>query len=551
MSREKAKPKQNCKTQSSDHGSILPEDKEIAKRYIEWKNLLDKYNKTDEVEDDGMSIEEVIQLYEKDDEEQYTQADEALECSEEDDDKDSSKGDYAALKNEMTTALQERNAEWKTNGMDEIFNSNFNLSVDYVQRWLGECEQGTGRQVTRARETRYTEYDGKTQMDVTHRENISILNNTERKQLTTEHSSNYEFCDPNQRRVIVHQIEKSTISSYITSDSNGTGNGTLTLPFDSFFGNVSSFTPFKLPNHIPSLKALTCSKDQYGKQLQKGRTINTNALDGSSLIKLMENSLKIVPKSQVENDIKNKAPRRGPTRKVRFKATKKIRQLMSDSSESSDSDQTSEDSNSSSKSSPKRRPTHVTNKRSTRLFSSSDTSPAVSPASITRANETNTSSTHGASKSGNGYELKSSIDSHQPPRKDTQHEQQQYPMPTNYRQMLSVNGHCPYKTDGTIIYRPKPIHQGLSRADAGRIIIQKKDLDLSGIKSALRRKKFDNFSRQMHPNSVLVYYMSDSEDEPINTTVNRDSDDDSTDDDDPILRNKPQLFVLSFFNAGA
>uniref|UniRef100_A0A182VUV9 Uncharacterized protein n=1 Tax=Anopheles minimus TaxID=112268 RepID=A0A182VUV9_9DIPT len=538
MNRAQPKPKRNGESKSAN---ILPEDEEIAKRYIEWKQLLNKYDNTNEGEDDGIPIEDLLELYEEADDEQYEEVDQALECSDDDNDKDCPQSDYAALQKEVAGALKERSVVWKNNGLDNLFSSDFSLSVDCVQRWLGECEHGTGRQVTQERETRFTEYDGRTQKNVTHRENISIMNERTRQQLSSEHNSNYEFCDSNQRTVIVHQLEKSTISSFITVDpreSNGTGCGTIPkLPMHSFFGNVSTFTPFKLPNNVPSQRPTTAGKGRFGRQLTEGRVINTSSFDSSSLIRLMENSLKIVPKSVVANDIKNKQLRSVPsTRRVRFKLSKNPRKRVTESSDSSDSDQSLRDSESSgNSSSPKRRSVRVTKKpqytsnpvRRPKKKIESSSSDSWSPNSKSR---TATSSTNDEK------------------RMDTRNNQHQYLMPSNYRKMLSVNGHCPYQMEGIIIYRPKPIHQGLPR-DAGNILIQTKDLDLSGIKSNLRRKKFDNFSRRLHPNSVLVYYMSDTDEDSMTTSVGRNLHDDSSD-DDPILRVKPQLCVLSFFNDG-
>ncbi|XP_049282617.1 uncharacterized protein LOC125763447 [Anopheles funestus] len=557
MNREEAKPKRDREMESLNDGSILPDDKELANRYIEWKNLFDKYNKPNE-DEDGMAIDDAIQRYAEADgnDQKYTQLEEALECSTDDDDKACSKSDYAALKNQLTSAVKKRNTEWKNNGMEEIFNSNFSLGVDYVQKWLADHEHGTAKQVTQERETRFTEYNGKSQMDVTHRENISILNDTDRKQLTSEHCSNYEFCDNDQRRVIVHQVEKTTISSFITVDpsqSNGTGGTIPKLPMNSFFGNV--FTPFKYPHTVEKRKPLTNGKFSAVKQLHGRTTANNSIFDSGTLISLMENSLKIVPKSCVANDVRKKSQKPYRKRRVHFKQSKTKRQIVSDSSESSDSETSSKADDSEEELQPNisklpcSMPVRVNSKeQSIRCISllseSSDNSlceTKVDPPSPPTGTTLRNDSTY--TDKGN-EKLSKDIRESAPTQTG-----QKYPMPANYRQMLAVNGRCRYKTDGTIIYRPKPIHAGLPK-DAEKIVIQTQDLDLSGIKSNDRRKKFANFSCQAHPNSVLVYYMSDSDDELFDALPVRDSDEDSSEDDDPILSYKPQLCILTFFNDG-
>ncbi|XP_052896774.1 uncharacterized protein LOC128303756 [Anopheles moucheti] len=571
MNREKVNPSNRGKPKNSNDGTILADDKVFANRYIEWKYLMDKFNQTEE-DDDGMSIDDALVLYgtNDEDEKRTEAAQEALECSEDEEDKANSKSDYAALEDQLTTALQRRSTEWKNNGMEKIFNSNFSLSVDYVRSWLEDCEHGTAKQMTQERATHFTEYDGNTQMDVTHQENISILNHKDRKQLASELSSNYELCSSDQRRVIVHQVEKTTISSFLVvdpRDCNRTDGPIPKLPLDSYFGNISTFKPFKFPNRIETLGSLSCGKDRLGKQLHGSRTINSSSFNSRSLISLMENSLQIVPKTRVESGLSKKHIKPNLKRRVNFKPFRKVH-IIRDSSESSNSDEdfAPDDSeeecpardSKATRTVPvramKKKP--VTSNPSSLCSGSSDNSQRQTNAAIPKASvpslpadiiikkqkETRAPLINGLSQAGNGNE--------QPPKDQQQFVQtneRKYQMPDNYRHMLSVNGCCRYKTDGTIIYRPKPIHAGLPK-DAERILLKAEDLDLSGIKSNLRRKKFDNFSCQTHPNSVLVYYMSDSDDEQSDALPVRNADEDSSDDDDPILNYKPKLCILTYFN---
>uniref|UniRef100_A0A182YMF7 Uncharacterized protein n=1 Tax=Anopheles stephensi TaxID=30069 RepID=A0A182YMF7_ANOST len=580
MDRDASKSTRKDESNGSKNVSILPDDKQIAARYIQWKALMDKYDKPNQNDDTGMAIDDALEVYDcggaEADQQPPSTQEEALEGSDEEElPKAEMNRIYAAIENEVASAVQQRTTEWKANGLERIFNSNFSQSIDCVQKWLEQSELGTGKQVTQERETRFTEYSGKTQMDVTHRENVSVLNEAERKQLTAEHSSNYEFCDNDQRRVIVRQIERTTISSYLTGGdpriSNGSSAGTMLpmLPMDSFFGNMTTFTPFKVPAAIEELRSAG-GRDRHQMQQQRPRPINIPSSTGTSLSKLLESSLKLVPKARVEQDLPK--PQKAAPR-ARFKPVKKVqwrRKVINDTSSSSESSSSaSESSEQSSDESykpnytvkPIKRDTDRKNAARTTKpsfqSSSSDTSSSDNAAHITISDSSSGKSSHSIKKTKQPGEIQhrtetsaatgASAATNRSPEENTE-QSKRYPLPLNYRQMLSVNGRCRYKTDGTVIYRPKPIHQGLSR-NAEKILIQRQDLDLSGVKGTARRQKFDNFSRRTHPNSVLVYYMTDSEADEQDVTVVQDGEEDeSSDDDDPILSFRPELCILTFFN---
>uniref|UniRef100_A0A182NEI4 Uncharacterized protein n=1 Tax=Anopheles dirus TaxID=7168 RepID=A0A182NEI4_9DIPT len=397
-----------------------------------------KYNQPGKHDEEGFLIDDVLSLYDNNDtgdKNDVNPGEEAQECSDEDESTGSacSASEFEEMKKQCAIALNQRSVQWKTNGMDRIFNCDFSLSVDSVLQWLQSgTEAGTGKQLTRERETRFTEYNDDSQMNVTCRENVSILNHSDRKQFTAENTSNYEYKDNNRRRVIVHQIEKQTISSYIT-----------------------------MVKYVPK----SCLKDVSKKKLRDDRQ-----------------------------------------RKICFKPEKKI----------------------------KVRRQHFTSSDSSDKEDDEDYKPLSSlkkalPQRSTRATQQRNRSESSTERQKNTKEKQAEDDKPSSPC--------EYPMPANYRQMLIVNGRCPYNTEGTVIYRPKPIHRALPR-DADKICLRTDDLDLSRIKSMAKRKKFANFCRLAHPNSTLVYYMSESEDDEAKENEAHEL---SWDDDDPILTYRPMI----------
>lgn len=93
-----------------------------------------------------------------------------------------------------------------------------------------------------------------------------------------------------------------------------------------------------------------------------------------------------------------------------------------------------------------------------------------------------------------------------------------------------------------VVYKPKTIQPELA-ADV-RIRITTKDLELAQVTKARHLNSFQKFNHKIHPNSSVLFYPSDSEDdEPLatqTTTTNTTDGDLSFDDDDPILNFKPR-----------
>uniref|UniRef100_A0A182UUE8 Uncharacterized protein n=1 Tax=Anopheles merus TaxID=30066 RepID=A0A182UUE8_ANOME len=497
MALNNPKPASNRKSKSPKAESVFPDDKTIANRYITWKNLLDKYNKQFENDEDGLTLDDAVDLYgeaDKETDDQQQTVEEAIESSDDDDDasdkENEQSGSYAALKDQLQVALKQRTAEWKCNGMEQIFNSNFSLSVDHVQRWLQQgCQPGTGKQITQERETRFTEYDGSAQMDVTHKENVSILNETAKQQYETENRSSCVYSDSNRsKRVIVHQVEKTIISSYLTIEPEG-GNGppgtVSRLDLNSLVESIPNIMPFKMPAQLSKPSA----RDRIMMLAKKGSSskgVNIDALKKTNLGSVLKSALKSVPKTRVTDDVKNRSKSGNQQQKqqhrVQFKPTKKT---------------------------GNHHQTPVTNAKK---------APAPKPSTENGQNPT-------------------------PPPSETV----QYPLPDYYHQMLTRNGRCQYKTQGIVIYRPKQTHPDRpSGQPSSKICISTQDLDLSGIKSSVRRKKFDDFTRLAHPNATLVYYESEDEAMPVGDSDDSDRSDD--DEDDPILNFKPELCILAFLN---
>lgn len=534
----------------------------------------------------------------KETDDQQQTVEEASESSDDDDASDKeneqSGSSYAALKDQLQVALKQRTAEWKCNGMEQIFNSNFSLSVDHVQRWLQQgCQPGTGKQITQERETRFTEYDGSAQMDVTHKENVSILNETAKQQYEMENHSSCVYSDSNRsKRVIVHQVEKTIISSYLTIEPEGASGppGTVSrLDLNSLVESIPNITPFKMPTQLSKASA----RDRI-MQLAKGgsssKGVNIDALKKTNVGSILKSALKSVPKTRVIDDVKNRSKSGNQQQKqqhrVQFKPTKKVKRgrTILDSSESSGSESSASTTESTIRTStPYARKQTVSDhmKNTFKQMENSKTAPKAAdkqlPATKERSNFTkrsssvsSTSSTldsddseldkpliPSAKQTNNHHQtpvtnakkvptLKPSAENGQTPTPSPS-ETVQYPLPDYFHQMLTRNGRCQYKTQGIVIYRPKQTHPDrASGQPSSKICISTKDLDLSGIKSSVRRKKFDDFTRLTHPNATLVYY--ESEDEAIPVSDSDDSDCSDDDDDDPILNFKPELCILAFLN---
>ncbi|XP_040169694.1 uncharacterized protein LOC120904041 [Anopheles arabiensis] len=608
MALNNPKPASNRKLKSPKAESVFPDDKTIANRYITWKNLLDKYNKQFENDENGLTLDDAVDLYgetDKETDDQQQTVEEASESSDDDDASDKeneqSGSSYAAFKDQLQVALKQRTAEWKCNGMEQIFNSNFSLSVDHVQRWLQQgCQPGTGKQITQERETRFTEYDGSAQMDVTHKENVSILNETAKQQYATENSSSCVYSDSNRsKRVIVHQVEKTIISSYLTIEPEGASgpSGTVSrLDLNSLVESIPNITPFKMPMQLS--KATPRDRImKFAKGGSSSKGVNIDALKKTNMGSMLKSALKSVPKTRVIDDVKNRSKsgnqQQKQQRRVQFKPTKKVksgRTIILDSSESSGSESSASTTESKTRTSTPYARKHTVSdhlKNALKQMENSKTAPKAADKQLPatkdakRANFTKRIVSSASSLSSTSSTLDSDDSELDkpliPPAKQTGNHHQtpvtnakkapapkpstvngqtptpspsetvQYPLPDYFHQMLTRNGRCQYKTQGIVIYRPKQTHPDrASGQPSSKICISTKDLDLSGIKSSVRRKKFDDFTRLTHPNATLVYY--ESEDEAIPLSDSNDSDCSDDDDDDPILNFKPELCILAFLN---
>uniref|UniRef100_A0A182P3G5 Uncharacterized protein n=1 Tax=Anopheles epiroticus TaxID=199890 RepID=A0A182P3G5_9DIPT len=105
-----------------------------------------------------------------------------------------------------------------------------------------------------------------------------------------------------------------------------------------------------------------------------------------------------------------------------------------------------------------------------------------------------------------------------------------------------------YHEEGLIIYRPKTIRPNCPATE--RINLRVHDLTLTGVTKQRHLDKFQDFNYNIHPNSTVSFYPSDSSDSSeengaaggsaskgkLNGTAN----DTSLDDDDPILTFRPR-----------
>ncbi|XP_035782309.1 uncharacterized protein LOC118461272 [Anopheles albimanus] len=117
---------------------------------------------------------------------------------------------------------------------------------------------------------------------------------------------------------------------------------------------------------------------------------------------------------------------------------------------------------------------------------------------------------------------------------------QHYYMTATMKEQLNIGGRFRYRMEGMVIYRPKKIKHDAPATE--RIRISRENLDLGAIEDEKKRQKFDNFLYSIHPNSTIVYYMSEDEEEP---EAENDADgSESEDEDDPILKFRPKVCVF-------
>ncbi|XP_050094587.1 uncharacterized protein LOC126577179 [Anopheles aquasalis] len=117
---------------------------------------------------------------------------------------------------------------------------------------------------------------------------------------------------------------------------------------------------------------------------------------------------------------------------------------------------------------------------------------------------------------------------------------QHYYMTATMKEQLKIGGRFRYRLQGMVIYRPKQIK--LDAPVTERIRITRENLDLGAIEDEKKREKFSNFLYSIHPNSTMVYYMSEDEEEP--EAANDGDGSESEDEDDPILTFRPKVCVF-------
>ncbi|XP_053677630.1 uncharacterized protein LOC128727717 [Anopheles nili] len=580
---------------------VLPNDQKLANRYVVWKNLIDKYSKVDG-NDEELDIDEAIERYvgKKRDEEESSEEEpennviEVDECSSSD-----SSTDYDDVREELAEAKKKRISRWKENGMEKVFTTDFTVNVEAVMQWFDNCQLGEGKTLSQERETHFTEMTDNSQMNVTCKTNISLLNDDWRKQISTANTTNYEFAEKADRKIIVRQVEKRTISSFIPSMPHTPYNAVQHRPdFDLMFDSnflSHSMPGFGLPKPLTQFKHIELGQPLLS-AMKKSTVVPKDAPQSSR----KESAQDVGFESHGKNIFELKKNNNSKVcKQVRFKPSKKkpLKRLPSESS-STDSDddnvpiinlitscanrsnhscatlrdQYTKNKSNSSKSNTilaknKTLNPNKLNEKSTQskmnqpLKSSSNETNGVLSKDLAKLILTDICKPTANQVSTHSMNNKSTLNNHSCVAKDRDvsiqkaYNNRNYPMPADYRHQLSINGRLPYKTQGTVVYRPKSIHQSLPR-NAAKICINSNDLDLNAVTCPSRRKKFENFNRLIHPNSTLVYYMSESDEEPESkekalSVKSNAQDEMSEDDDDPILTFRPQLCILTFFNDDA
>uniref|UniRef100_A0AAG5D9X0 Uncharacterized protein n=1 Tax=Anopheles atroparvus TaxID=41427 RepID=A0AAG5D9X0_ANOAO len=599
-----------------DVSKLLPDDNEIVSQNVLFRKLLSKYSDKDKNKDElGLPMDEALKQYRSDDDEDSSLASDVL--SDNDAIESDSSYDYKDAQKQLTLAVQERSEQWKNNGLDKILNDvSFKLSTTFVEDWLKQQYPNSNKQMAMDRERRVTSHDGDSTMDLTQKSNLTIQNRPNQQCISAMNSSNYEVSG-SKKKIVIHQVEKTTLTTVATIFGEGTNGATLSL--GSFSGidlqglsSFEDFKGFKIPNPVSELKYLSMKepnpKASDGKDVVhannavcKGNTINrsisieqkdgkqsTNkprrvmqkppkkmtsktALNDSDdeenkpLVKHHETHTQSVCKpSRVVRNLPKKMTSKGalddeenPLKTVKHhetnkKPTGRSRRLRISSSSDESVRKVQFPAN-------QRKLVNGTNDQNI-LKSSKSKSKAseCAPSTLRSKNKTVANSTKSVANEETNESIvlsSSSKVSHQPscdlktaetqpklqsdvrkgvlpetPEVSVQSEK--YIMSLDCQKRLTVGGHCRYNIEGTVIYRPRRIQANLPK-DAKKIEITKQDLDLSAVASESKRKKFENFKRRIHPNSTVVYYMSDSE------ADEKEDDEQSDEDDDPLASFHP------------
>ncbi|XP_058056550.1 uncharacterized protein LOC131207932 [Anopheles bellator] len=544
------------KTSNINISQVIPKNEQIIERNLIWRRLFEKFSDiTLDEEDPGMAASELTNAAqnqastEQADESNASDVEEVEEadCNSSYDTKDADK--------QLAVALKKRRTEWKRNGLDKVLQDNHfdHLNSADMMNWLNDCVAGQSKVMNRVKETRFTHHDGDNTMDASCANNVSVLNSASKQMVSTMKNSNYRFTHGPKKKIVVHEMVKSTFTTLYSEDC-----AELERMFGFDFGHslirepkpskqVTFGTIGKLAN--PQIK------DPYEVQCQQARKLRVRNIAPINKSGKNESTNKLTNLMQADNsssedkencsDSDESSPRKPINRVVKAAAHKqasynKVALKKSHKTTASgnktisatsmkatkepahgrdDADSDSDHVLASLKKKSNRR--QRARKVKVKMLSSSsdserDTKTTVNHTDLGKAIPVTDDRKNGS---------KSSV---APPQdcngKAVCSEMPHYELPV-------PNGQ---PKRGIVIYRPKQVQHGL--LPTAQMQLASKNLDLTGIGSETKRKKFDNFSRIIHPNSTIVYYISESEDES-------DSEDDSLDDEDLLKTFRPLHLV--------
>lgn len=563
---------------------VLPDDEQLGARSVMWKNFMDKYSKP--CGEDDMVLETVCEMLDRDISDHSNASDVQSDTDVEDEHyvKNFTRED---CQNQLAQAVAKRKRVWATSGLMELM-----LAVEdgpnlpshlKVEKWL--FNQNTGPfDMTQNRETIVTERnaDGD-RMRFSRKEEVTISRDADdADSLSTVDEKKYILQNVKDRNV----TSKIKVIQTFRIKTNSSANAFAMRPK---LHSISSFPALEeeptastswLHKTSKSDSAFETGEDQSQNRSREPPSRKTfPAPVPASVLQPSRDSRRkkvfkktVKKKSAVKSPSKRGSPGRsaqqyetalqhcGAVRKV---ATRRIHwqetSLIAESS-SDESDQVFRVTRSKTKASPKR---ELRSKSSSR----SSVTPEISPRKQSpRKKVISPRKTVDRELVGNFNAIclsprKKPVNLPQQRQQRTPPSQARVDQASNLTELFSRANEkiansttvgfntttfsnrsmIPDPTQGIVVFKPQTI-QSEAGADA-RIRITTKDLELTKVTKTRHLESFQKFSHMIHPNSSVLFFPSDSEDdEPLatqTTTTNTDGDL-SYDDDDPILTFKPR-----------
>ncbi|XP_058125808.1 uncharacterized protein LOC131282992 [Anopheles ziemanni] len=255
---------------------LFPDDQKLVSRNLGWRNIITKYSSADRNTDEtGFMVPDALKIWQKIDHDEDTSS--ASDVQEDDDAGSDSSYDYKDVQKQLSVVKKERSKKWQMNGLSKILNDvHFKLDTDVVNDWLSKNMHSSNKQVVVGRESQITTQEGDSTINLSCASNLTIVNGVDQNGILSENRSNYEMSSGN-KKIIVHQVEKTILTTVTEITTEGYGSAHHGLSFGSFPGfNVPPLPlfqcvqGFKIPNpidqhrflniNLPALKDSACHK---------------------------------------------------------------------------------------------------------------------------------------------------------------------------------------------------------------------------------------------------------------------------------------------------